>query len=260
MKEFADKVYFGNRREKLIDKLRRRGITEPTLKAMSEIPRHLFVSPFLLTFSYLDRVLPIFKKPNWRNPLEFWRRGSTLSQPAVVGEMTDLLEVQKSDSVIEIGTATGYQAAILSRLAKNVVTVDVFRDLCQAAQGRFMRLGIDNIQVLVADGSIPFTRDKVFDKIIVTASVPPMPSYPPLLNLLKPRGLAVIPLGGHGGGEDACEVISVRAINNGYELEQRKPGYSFVPLRGRAGWEMFYQLLAISFHEKVIENLGHTEA
>ncbi|MBU1499688.1 protein-L-isoaspartate O-methyltransferase, partial [Patescibacteria group bacterium] len=63
---------------------------------------------------------------------------------------------------------------MLSRLAKNVVTVDVFPDLCQAAQGRFLRLKIDNIQVLVADGSIPFTKDKVFDKIIVTASVPPM--------------------------------------------------------------------------------------
>lgn len=185
MKEFADKIYFSNQREKLIEKLRRRGISQPTLKAMSEIPRHLFVSPSLLAFSYLDKVLPIAKKPNWRHPLAFWRSESTLSQPAVIAEMTDLLALQKNDNVLEIGTASGYQAAILSRLAKNVVTVDVFPNLCQAAQGRFLRLKIDNIQVLVADGSIPFTKDKVFDKIIVTASVPPMPT---VLKNLDRRG------------------------------------------------------------------------
>ena len=246
--EFADEIYFSNQREKLIEKLRKSGISEPTLKAMSEIPRHIFVSPSLLAYSYLDGVLPIPEKSGSE---------STLSQPAVIAEMTDLLELQKNDSVLEIGTATGYQAAILSRLAKNVVTVDVFHDLCQIAQRRFTLLGIDNIQVLVADGSIPFTRDKVFDKIIVTASVPPMPPYHPLLNLLKPQGLAVMPLGGYGGREDACEMISVRASKEGYEIEHCKPGYGFVPLRGRAGWEAFNQLLALSFHEKVLENLGH---
>jgi protein-L-isoaspartate(D-aspartate) O-methyltransferase len=245
-----DEVSFSNQREELIAKLRREGISEPTLEAMSEIPRHLFVSPSLLAYSYLDGVLPILEKSGSE---------STLSQPAVIAEMTDLLELQKSDTVFEIGTATGYQAAILSRLCKNVVTVDVFPDLCRAARERFIRLGINNIQVLVADGSIPFTKDKVFDKIIITASVPPMPPYPPLLNLLKPGGLAVMPLGGYGGGENACEMISVRAAREGYEIEHRKPGYGFVPLRGRAGWEVFNQLLALSFHEKVIENLGHGE-
>lgn len=250
MKEFADRIYFRSRREKLIEKLRRTGISEPTLKAMSEIPRHLFVSTSLLAFSYLDRVLPIPKKSRYE---------STLSQPAVIAEMTDLLELQKSDSVLEIGTATGYQAAILSRLAKNVVTVDVFRDLCREAQRRFMLLGIANIQVLVADGSISFTKDKVFDKIIVTASVPPMLPYHPLLNLLKPGGLAVMPLGGYGGREDACEMISVRATEKGYEIEHREPGYGFVTLQGRAGWEEFNQLLASHFHERVVENLDHSE-
>lgn len=257
MKEVADRIYFSDRREKLIGKLRRTGISQSTLTAMSEIPRHLFVSYPLLALSYLDKVLPISKRPTWRNPLSFWRSESTLSQPAVIAEMTDLLELQKNDSVLEIGTATGYQAAILSRLAKNVVTVDVFPDLCQAAQRRFMGLGIDNIQVLVADGSISFTKDKVFDKIIVTASVPPMPPYHPLLDLLKPQGLAVIPLGGYGGDEKACEMISVRATKGGYKIEHRKPGYGFVTLRGKAGWGVFNRLLALSFHEKVIENLGH---
>jgi len=253
MSEFADKIYFQSQREKLIRGLRVQGISEPTLEAMSEVPRHLFVSPPLFALSYLDTVLPIFNKLNWRA----YSTKSSLSQPSVVGVMTDLLEVEKTDKILEIGTATGYQAAILSKLAKEVVTVDVFHALCQAAKKRLSKLEIDNVHVLVADGSIQFTEESVFDKIIVTASVPPtlLPSHP-LLKLLKPGGLAVMPLGGYVGEEDSCQMLTIRALEDGFIIEKQKDGFKFVPMQGRAGWEMFARVVMHSFHEKTIERLG----
>jgi protein-L-isoaspartate(D-aspartate) O-methyltransferase len=256
MHELIDQHYFKEKRDRLIHNLRGK-VSEPTLTAMSEIPRHLFASPLLSTIAYDDRVLPILKMPSLGRPLEFLSHDdlTSLSQPKVIGEMTDLLKLKPADKVLEIGTGTGYQAAILSKLAAEVVTVDVFKDLSLKAKKRLEKLGIDNVHLVVADGSIPFTKKREFDKIIVTASVPPIAPHHPLLELLKPYGLAVMPLGGCAGNENACEMLSIRATEDSYVIEHRKPGYSFVSLQGRLGWEAFFKLLAYSFHEQAIEDL-----
>jgi len=259
MNEWTDRLLFQGKREELIEKLRtEKGISEPTLQAMSEIPRHLFISPRLFNRAYLDTVLPIFSKPNWRRPLNVWRSRSTLSQPATIGIMTDRLELEPTDKVLEIGTGTGYQAAILSKLAAEVITVDVFHDLCQAAKERLERLRIDNVNVLVADGSIHFTEEDVFDKIIVTASVPPMPSPHPLLNLLKPGGLAVMPLGGVGG-ENSCQMLKIRALDDGFVIEEQEEKiYGFVSMQGQLGWRTFTRIFMSFYHERAIKQLDNS--
>lgn len=256
MEKLVDKIYFQGKREKLISELREQGISELTLGAMSKIPRHLFVSPRLFASSYLDKVLPISKKPNWRKPLDFWRDKSSLSQPRVIAKMTDRLKLESTDRVLEIGTATGYQAAVLSQLAGEVVTVDVFHDLCKAAKSRLNKLEIDNVHVLVADGSIHFTEGGIFDKIIVTASVPPTFPPHPLLKLLKPGGLAVMPLGGVVGKEELCQMLSIRATKDSFVIEEQDPGYVFVNLEGRAGWRAFNRAIIDSFYENAIDKLG----
>jgi len=256
MEKLVDKIYFKGKREKLISELREQGISELTLGAMSKIPRHLFVSPRLFASSYLDKVLPISKKPNWRKPLDFWRDKSSLSQPRVIAKMTDRLKLESTDRVLEIGTATGYQAAVLSQLAGEVVTVDVFHDLCKAAKMRLDKLKIDNVNVLVADGSIHFTEEEMFNKIIVTASVPPTPRPHPLLKLLKPGGLAVMPLGGVAGEEFWCQMLSIRAVEDSFVIEEQEPGYTFVNLEGRGGWESFNRSMTHAFHGNFLEQLG----
>lgn len=252
MHELIDKLYFRSKREALIRELQGK-VSEPTLKAMSEIPRHLFVAPPLLASAYVNKVLPIREKLSWHNPLgRANRQGTSLSRPLVVGEMTDFLDLQPTDSVLEIGTATGYQAAVISKLARRVTTVDVFEDLCVEAKKRLDGLGINNVDVVVADGSIPFTERGFFDKIIVTASVPPVPPYHPLLELLTPGGLAVIPLGGFKGEKALCCMISIRASEDGYQIEHREPGYIFVSMEGGRGWDAFFRSLTYTFHQRYI--------
>ncbi|MCX6704601.1 MAG: protein-L-isoaspartate O-methyltransferase [Candidatus Woesebacteria bacterium] len=199
------------------------------IQAMKEIPRTKFVHPINLPRTYNDEVLSI--------PSVSWLyKRATISQPGVVAEMTELLDPQPNESVLEIGTASGYQAAVLSKLVKNVVSVEIIPGLAKQARRRFKNLGIDNVKVVLADGSIPFTGEKVFDKILVTASV--FPHFVPLfMPALKENGVCVLPVGGDGGDERFCKLTRIRRKGKGYFVEKATPGFVFVLMEGAGGWE-----------------------
>ena len=150
------------------------------MEAVARIPRHEFVPVEIQPYAYLNRPLPIgFDK--------------TVSQPYIVALMTDLLELKPDDSVLEIGSGAGYQAAVVAQLAKHVFTVDIIEELARGAERRLKRLGYGNVQVHVGNGYYGWSEHAPYDKIIVTAACDLIP--PPLLAQLKPGGRMVIPTG-----------------------------------------------------------------
>ena len=165
--------------------LRRRGISDQAvLRAMEEAPRELFVDPSDRANAYRDSALGI-------------ACGQTISQPFVVAYMSEQLQLQKSHRVLEIGTGSGYQAAILSLLAGRVVTVERYRTLADTARKRLAELGYDNVDVIVEDGlNLPAELGQ-FDRIIVTAAMEQIP--PSLPDRLEPGGILIAPVGPHHG-------------------------------------------------------------
>jgi len=190
--------------------LRRRGISDQgVLRAMEEVPREAFVEKADRAEAYRDSALGI-------------ACGQTISQPFVVAYMTEQLKLQKHHRVLEIGTGSGYQAAILSRLAAQVLTVERFRTLADTARSRLEKLGYYNIEVLLGDGfDIPAGAGQ-FDRIIVTAAMEQIP--PNLLDRLEPEGILIAPVGPHHGvqtlvrmtrtphGFDRKELVDVRFV------------------------------------------------
>ena len=153
---------------------------ERVMRAVASVPRHEFVPVELQPYAYLNRPLPIgYEK--------------TVSQPFIVALMTDLLEPESGDVVLEIGAGAGYQAAILAALAKRVYSVDIIEELAQGAERRLKRLGYDNIAIRVANGYYGWPEHAPYDKIMVTAASDLIPS--PLLSQLRPGGRMVIPTG-----------------------------------------------------------------
>ena len=150
------------------------------MRIVGAAPRHEFVPVELQPYAYLNRPLPI-------------GYDKTLSQPFIVALMTDLLELQETDVVLEIGAGAGYQAAILSELAKHVYTVDIIEELAQGAERRLQRLGYDNVMVRVGNGYYGWPEFAPYDKIIVTAASELIP--PPLLAQLRPGGRMILPAG-----------------------------------------------------------------
>lgn len=239
-----------SRKDLLIEELSKNFDTR-IVKAIEAVPRHKFVPLRYLPKSYADTSLDLPKH----------KRKVSISQPTVVAQMTELLNPLPIDSVLEIGTGTGYQAAVLSKLAKHVVTVDVFQDLTHHANVKLAGLGIDNVDVVQADGSIPFTNLGVFDKIIITASMPPLKSAS-LFSLLKNNGVCVVPVGGKYGVENLCDLISIRKSDNAYILEERIPGFSFVPMQGIEGWSGFHDGLTLNMYKYYfgeLDDLGKQE-
>jgi protein-L-isoaspartate(D-aspartate) O-methyltransferase len=165
--------------------LRRRGISDQAvLRAMEGVPRELFVDPSDRADAYRDSALGI-------------ACGQTISQPFVVAYMTEQLQLQKSHRVLEIGTGSGYQAAILSLVAGSVVTIERYRTLADDARKRLAELGYDNIEVIVGDGlNLPPELGQ-FDRVIVTAAVEQIPSS--LTERLNPGGILIAPVGPHHG-------------------------------------------------------------
>ena len=158
----------------------RSAFSERVMRVMGGLPRHEFVPVELQPYAYLNRPLPIgYEK--------------TVSQPFIVALMTDLLELEADDVVLEIGSGAGYQAAVLARLAKQVYTVDIIEELAQGAKGRLKRLGYANVEVRVANGYYGWPEHAPYDKIMVTAAADLIP--PPLLAQLRPGGRMVIPTG-----------------------------------------------------------------
>src|ERR1700738_3229136 len=167
--------------------LRRRGIgDQAVLRAMDEVPRENFVAPDYAEEAYADQALPI-------------ACGQTISQPYVVAYMTEQLAVAPRHRVLEIGTGSGYQAAVLSRLAREVVTVERYRTLAETARTRLVTLGYDNVTVVVGDGVKGHAERAPYDRIIVTAAAKEIPD--PLVAQLGAGGVMVLPLGPHGGAQ-----------------------------------------------------------
>jgi protein-L-isoaspartate(D-aspartate) O-methyltransferase len=155
-------------------------LSRRVMEAMETVPRHLFVPVELQPYAYANTPLPIgFDK--------------TISQPFIVALMTDMLDIQPQDTVLEIGTGLGYQAAIAAALARKVYSVEVIEELSQQAQERLTRLGIDNVELRIGNGCLGWVEHAPFDKIIVTAAPDLIP--PALLAQLRPGGRMAIPAG-----------------------------------------------------------------
>jgi len=192
--------------------LRRRGISDQAvLRAMDEVPREHFVEQPLLESAYADQALPI-------------ACGQTISQPYVVAYMTEQLEVRPNHRVLEIGTGSGYQAAVLSRIAREVVTIERYRALANSARSRLKTLGYDNVEVLFGDGFEGEPLHAPYDRIIVTAAAETVP--PALIEQLAEGGIMVLPLGPHGGAQD---LVKITKTAEGLKQETLIP-VRFVPL------------------------------
>jgi protein-L-isoaspartate(D-aspartate) O-methyltransferase len=178
--------------------LRRRGISEQAvLRAMEEIPREMFVEPADRDSAYRDSALGI-------------ACGQTISQPFVVAYMTEQLQVQKGHNVLELGTGSGYQAAILSRLCRQVLTIERYRTLADRARRRLEKLGCDNVEVLLGDGlDVSAIPGGQFDRIIVTAAIEQIPDA--LLERLQTGGILIAPVGPHQGTQTLIRTVRTEA-------------------------------------------------
>lgn len=208
---------FRLRRKKMVDRLEAAGIQDPlVLRAFLEVPRHLFVEEALREKVYGTHALPIgFQQ--------------TISQPEIAARMTEMLQIRPGDRVLEVGTGSGYQAAILARLASEVVTVERIPQLARRAQKVLMSLQLGNLRVKVCDGSLGLGEEGGFDGILVAAAAPEVPR--PLLMHLSEGGRMVIPVG------SGSRQHLFRIVRRGEEFltEDRGP-CAFVKLVGRSRW------------------------
>lgn len=206
-----------SRDEMVTTQLARRGISnERVLEAMRQVKRHEYVEEPFQNRAYDDTPLPI-------------ENGQTISQPYIVAKMTELLDVQPTDKVLEIGTGSGYQAAVLCMLAGKVVTIERHFELAKTARARLEAAGLTNVIVKHGDGTIGWSTHAPYDKILITASAPHLPKT--LSNQLKEGGRMIFPMG------EGREQKLVVADKRGGELELQEVGtVSFVPLIGREGF------------------------
>lgn len=208
---------FERDRRALWDVLRARGVTdERVLTALHAVPREWFVPPDLWDRAYENSALPI-------------EAGQTISQPLMVASMTQELELTGSERVLEIGTGTGYQTAILAELAREVVTVERIESLAVEARERLEELGYTNIEFHVGDGSLGWPAGAPYDAILVTAGAPRYPA--PLYGQLAMGGRLVVPV-----GEEASQVLEVVSKTEPGPVVRDAGGCRFVRLIGEAGW------------------------
>ena len=194
-----------------------RGIKDPRiLAAMREVPRHLFVPSLVAAKAYGPGALPIGSK-------------QTISQPYIVARMIELLELTGSEKVLEIGTGTGYQAAVLSKLCAKVFTIERINELALRAAELFRDLKIHNASVKVFDGTYGWSDQAPFDRIIVAAAAPAVPE--PLVQQLARTGKMIIPIGPEG----KQRLARVTRVGTGIKIEDCGTA-EFVPLLGKFGW------------------------
>jgi protein-L-isoaspartate(D-aspartate) O-methyltransferase len=212
---------FVPQRERMIrDHIVARGVKdERVLAALRKIPRHLFVRDHLRNQAYGDHALPIGSS-------------QTISQPYIVARMTELLEVGPEHSVLEIGTGSGYQTAILAVLGRRVYSLERIPELAQQAIPRMRQLGLDkNVKIQVFDGTVGWSEWAPYDRIMVTAGAPKVPE--PLLDQLAPGGVLLIP----EGQINAQRLVLYKKSARGEVRRKEGEEVAFVPLLGRHGWK-----------------------
>lgn len=205
-------------RDRMVDtQLVPRGISDlRVLEAMRNVPRHLFVPESLQDSAYADMAMAIGEN-------------QTISQPYMVAIMTELLGLKGNEKVLEIGTGSGYQAAVLAALSKEVHTIERIPVLSERAANKFRESGLENIGTHVGDGTIGLPENAPFDRIIITAATPDIPA--PLIDQLKDGGVIVVPV-----GERFSQIlIKGTKVNNTLSKEYHTPCV-FVPLIGEFGW------------------------
>ncbi|HLX58190.1 MAG TPA: protein-L-isoaspartate(D-aspartate) O-methyltransferase [Ktedonobacteraceae bacterium] len=209
---------FEEKRQQLLASLRNAGIhDERVLAAIACTPREVFVDEAHYALAYEDRALPI-------------DMGQSISQPLMVATMTQALQLRGHERVLEIGSGSGYQAAILARLAKQVYSVERIQQLACEAVKRMSKLGLNNVTIYVGDGSLGWQEQAPYDCILVTAAAPEVPAH--LFTQLVPWGKMVIPVGRH----NHQQLLVVHRAPWGPEVRSLG-GCLFVPLLGEGGWQ-----------------------
>jgi protein-L-isoaspartate(D-aspartate) O-methyltransferase len=210
----ADEAALAQVRERMVaEQIAARGVKDPlTLAAMRRVPRHLFVPVASRAEAYDDHPLPI-------------GHGQTISQPYIVAFMTDALGLRGGESVLEVGTGCGYQAAVLATIAASVYTIEIVEPLAKEAGQRLSTLGYPNVVVRAGDGYLGWPEKAPFDAIIVTAAAPRIPET--LKAQLKPGGRLIVPV-----GDESQELVLVVRQGKGYD-ERRILPVRFVPMTGK---------------------------
>jgi protein-L-isoaspartate(D-aspartate) O-methyltransferase len=214
-----EEEYYEQLRKKMMEhQIAARGVSDRrVLEAMLRIPRHLFIPESMQGRAYDDSPLPIGD-------------GQTISQPYMVAWMTELLEVEEDDRILEVGTGSGYQAAILCELGKEIYSIEKYSSLAQRAEEKLRSLGCDNITIRVGDGTLGWPEEAPFDGIMVTAGAPSIPE--PLVEQLAEGGRLVIPVGPSG-----MQMLTL-IRREGKEYRTMEEGTCvFVPLVGKFGWK-----------------------
>jgi protein-L-isoaspartate(D-aspartate) O-methyltransferase len=217
--DYENPEYYKKRIRMVKEQIESRGIDDKAvLDAMVNVPRHIFVPPGEMPYAYEDRPLPIGS-------------GATISQPYIVGMMTCLLEISPGDRVLEIGTGSGYQAAVTAQIASEVISFERVEELVLFSEENLKKAKISNVKVFHGDGTDIPSECGLFDAVIVTAASPVMPEY--LIKILKEGGRLVVPV----GDQFSQLLVKVKLVN-------KKPvvtyhgGVRFVPLIGEKGWTL----------------------
>lgn len=210
---------FEEKNENMIEVIKKRGdLTEKRLEeAIRNTPRHLFLPKMYRDHAYMNAPLSI-------------GQGQTISQPSVVAKMTQWLQPEEKDKILKIGTGSGWQAAILARLVRKVYTTEIMESLARRARKSLEELGIENVEIIVGDGSAGLEEYAPYDGIVCTAACPEIPEE--WREQLKEGGRIVAPVGGEYG-----QAMTVEEKRNGkMEKVKEEKGYRFVPLKGEKGF------------------------
>jgi protein-L-isoaspartate(D-aspartate) O-methyltransferase len=212
---------FARERQEMVERqLKRRGISEQRiLNAFRAVPREAFISAEYAHLAYGDHPLPI-------------EAGQTISQPYIVALMIEAAEIEPGDKVLEVGSGSGYAAAVISRIAGEVVGIERQRDLVEVARERLERLGYSNVRIVEGDGTRGCPAEAPFDAILAAASGSHIPA--PLVDQLKPGGTIVMPVGSPGWVQ---KLVKATKRDDGTLQQADLGGVRFVPLIGEEGWK-----------------------